>query len=263
MTEPKKEKSYSDNEKTAQVGRNLTIVSSLLFFHSTKLVDITKLPFVNATVNTTNVTTSYLLLIISFYYCYKFYTYNKSHQHFSRVDELSKYYLELFITQECKRIANKAKCKILANFDDYSGVRLTPITYMSGYEERYYNRYNLISVEFANELKLPKESDFDRLSYMDSSSFDINVMFDVSFTYGELNKATLEYDYISIGSTTLIKPYRCDQFLKIARFAKFVSYISLPDFIEKNFPYVVFAVSALTMISGFSFDMPADYLKGS
>ncbi|EKO3868418.1 hypothetical protein P0E20_002379 [Vibrio harveyi] len=231
-----KTRSYKDNSMTATVGRNLVIASLVLFLQTEGLLKLDKLPFIGASIQGDRDTISSLLLLISVYFCYKFYVYRKSEDNFSRVTELTETLRQSYFNRIGKNIQNKARSAIFANKDSIGRVDLTPLLDLAKRNE--WTRYELAYVKFKH-CNFSAISDLDaQLQYRDAEEITTNVTFEMSVVYQSKDgfKSSTTSSYLQYGMT-----YK--ELLRVIRIMRVISSLQLPDFLEANFPYLIFALS--------------------
>ncbi|EPX6941318.1 hypothetical protein R7E51_09930 [Vibrio sp. Vb1166] len=235
-------KSYKDNLSTTTIGRNLTIASVVLFLQLENYLALNKLPFVGVGVSGTKAEISFIIFLIVCYFLYKFTVYRKSEEPFSRSNELTHHYLERYFEWIGKRVASKTKEAIWAGHDRVGRVDVRSVLEKTNDPD--WTRYDLDAVS-CNSVLVPKQSDIrERLKYKEEKDkVELLVFFSIGYRYSRR-------DCVDILSSTDQFSYalKYSEYCKIYKLASTLSYLRLPDFLEKSFPYFLGIGSALNYL---------------
>ncbi|EIW7480874.1 hypothetical protein MGR48_002389 [Vibrio parahaemolyticus] len=238
MSSPDNSKSYKDNLSTTTIGRNLTIASVVLFLQLEGYLALNKLPFVGVGVTGTKAEVAFIIFLIVCYFLYKFTVYRKSEEPFSRSNELTLYYLKKYFEWLGKRTAKKATAAIWAGCSKVGRVDITPVLEQT--KKLDWTRYDLADVT-CTSVSFPKLSDLnERLKYEEKKdTMEVLVIFIIHYGYSRRDS----FHTVS-SSTQFSYALTYSEYVKIHRVASIISYLRLPDFLEKTFPYL-FGVSSI------------------
>ncbi|EHR1002192.1 hypothetical protein ACJO1Y_04515 [Vibrio parahaemolyticus] len=233
--------SYLHNEPIAKAGRAVVISSSVLFLQQFGVLEIDKLPFVGASINGDKVTIGLFMFLVSTYYLYKFYVYNKSEDvYFSRRDELLEANIEHYFNRYGAKLSNNLKRAILSGDSVYMNSSLDGIlspTRNDGERYRWITRYNLAELTFDGFTEFDAKDIYIRVKT--DSSYRIKLFMNFAYVYSDSSGSG---SYLS-SSTVICHEFDSKKYLNVYRQCYIKSYLSLPDFLEKHFPYLFFVFS--------------------
>ena len=238
--------SYSHNEPIAKAGRAVVISSSVLFLQQFGVLEIDKLPFVGASINADKGTIGLFIFLVSTYYLYKFYVYKKSEgDYFSRRDELLEANIIHYFHRYGDKLSNNLKRAILSGDSIYMGSSLGGIlspTRDNDEWHRWITRYNLTELTFEGFTEFDPKDIYIRVKANLNYRVELPMKFGYVYSDGGDSGSYLN------SSGVFYHDFDSKKFLNIYRQCYIKSYLSLPDFLEKHFPYLFFLFSFIFYI---------------
>ena len=238
--------SYSHNEPIAKAGRAVVISSSVLFLQQFGVLEIDKLPFVGASINSDKGTIGLFIFLVSAYYLYKFYVYNKSEdEYFSRRDELLEANVKNYFNNYGNKLSNNIKRAILSGDSTYMSSSLSNIlrpTRDNHERYRWITRYNLTELTFEGFTEFDVKNIYIRVKA--NSNYQLELPMNFGYVYSDGGDSG---SYLN-SSGVFYHCFDSKKFLNIYRQCYIKSYLSLPDFLEKHFPYLFFLFSFIFYI---------------
>lgn len=241
----KTEVSGKKSRNSNAIGKNLVIVSSLLILHNLGMIKLTSLPFIGAGLVASDYSITICIVLVSIYYCYKFWVYRKDESEFSRSNELSEIYINKIYYYRYKRALESIPRRLAQyNDTDVKGFSIEPVLSIFDEYESHYTRFDiaeftLFNVEFDRIDKIKND-----LIYSNKDTYKVTMFFRVPYVLYNKHDNSM-----SNSSVTFIRHVPFKEFDKYYKLARVLSKLRLPDFIESLFPYFMFFISMVVTIT--------------
>ncbi|EKO3476851.1 hypothetical protein NSB40_001186 [Vibrio fluvialis] len=237
----KNQESKQKTNNSNAIGKHLVIASSLLILNNLGMIKLTSLPFIGAGLVASEHSITICIMLVSIYYCYKFWVYRKEESDFSysRIDELAEIYINKIYFNRYKRHFENIPNRIIRYEDaDFDGISINPVLEIINDKHSNYTRFdiaefNLVRVEFDDNKRIESG-----LIYTHKEHYNIFMYFNVAYVLYNNNNNSSSTSSVNLHRETSYKEYK-----KYYKLAKILANLRLPDFIESLFPYLMFSLS--------------------